>query len=117
MAPTPALSGMLPQLPNLGATITGTWTKRCYGQDRRNEASRHAAEESGSGLVAPLQMAVVRPLHLLCFGHCAYGAMRQLIQRAVMGLQKTGRGRGMGSNLPYACAGACGVRVCMWVFS
>ena len=52
MAPTPALSGMLSPLPNLGATIT--WTTRCYGQDRRNEASRHAAEEeSGSGPVAP----------------------------------------------------------------
>jgi hypothetical protein len=51
MAPTPALSGMLSPLPNLGATIT--WTTRCCGQDRRNEASRHAAEESGSGLAAP----------------------------------------------------------------
>ena len=51
MVPTPALSGMLSQLPNLGATAT--WTTRCYGQDRRNEASRHAAEESGSGLAAP----------------------------------------------------------------
>ena len=39
--------------------------KSANGQDRRNEASRHAAEKSGSGLVAPLQMAVVRPLHLL----------------------------------------------------
>ena len=44
MAPTPALSGMLSPLPNLGATIT--WTTRCCGQDRRNEASRHAAEET-----------------------------------------------------------------------
>ena len=51
MAPTHALSGMLPPLPNLGATIT--WTARCYGQDRRNEAQRPAAEESGSGLAAP----------------------------------------------------------------
>ena len=42
---------MLSPLPNLGATIT--WTTRCCGQDRRNEASRHAAEESGSGLAAP----------------------------------------------------------------
>ena len=51
MAPTPALSGMLSLLPNLGATIT--WTTRCYGQDRRNEAQRPAAEESGSGLHPP----------------------------------------------------------------
>ena len=51
MAPTPALSGTLSPLPNLGATIT--WTTRCRGQDRRNEASRHAVEESGSGLAAP----------------------------------------------------------------
>ena len=52
MAPTLALSGMLSPLPNLGATIT--WTTRCCGQDRRNEALRHAAaEESGSGLAAP----------------------------------------------------------------
>ena len=51
MAPTPALSGMLSPLPNLSATIT--WTARCCGQDRRNGASRHAAEESGSGLAVP----------------------------------------------------------------
>ena len=50
MVPTPALSGTLSTLPNLGATIT--WTTRCYGQDRRNEAQRSAAEESRSGLVA-----------------------------------------------------------------
>ena len=51
MAPAPALSGMLPPLLNLGATIT--WATRCCGQDRRNEASRHAADGIGSGLAAP----------------------------------------------------------------
>ena len=37
-------------LPCLGATAT--WAARCRSQDRRNEASRHAVEESGSGLEA-----------------------------------------------------------------
>ena len=41
---------MLSPLPNLVATIT--WTACCCGQDRRNEAQRPAAEESGSGLAA-----------------------------------------------------------------
>ena len=45
---------MLLPLPNLGAAIT--WTTRRCSQDRCNEASRAAAERSGSGLA----VAVVR---------------------------------------------------------
>jgi len=44
---------MLSPLPNLGAAITWMARCACYGQDRRNEAQRPAAEESRSGLAAP----------------------------------------------------------------
>ena len=46
LAPAPALPGMLLPRPYLGATTT--WTTCCCSQDRCNEASRPAAEQSGS---------------------------------------------------------------------
>ena len=73
MAPTPALSGMLSPLPNLGATVTCSWTTRCCGQDRRNEAQQPASEESGSGLAAPCSRWLwLGPCISYAFGHCAY---------------------------------------------
>ena len=72
----PYISGMrmrmLSPLHNLGATVT--WTARCYGQDRRNEAQRPAAEKSGSGLAAPCSRWLwLGPcISYICFGHCVY---------------------------------------------
>ena len=62
---------MLLPLPYLGATVT--WTTCGCSQDCRNEASRPAAERERMWPGGPLlSMAVVRPLHLLCFGQRAY---------------------------------------------